>query len=562
MTVHNRRPGAFLPGALAGSSRSLPAYTPAVPPSERRLSTVLFLDIVGSTAIASDIGDRRWQELLGRFRRIVRVELKRNGGREVNTQGDSFLATFQEPVRAIRSAVAIAEAVHEVGLEVRLGVHTGEIEFMEGNVAGLAVHIGARVMSLAGPAETLVTSTVRELVVGSGVGFEDFSIHELKGVPGTWQLFAVTQVEGTPVPKPLEAAEGAARIAAVEPAAFLVRRRIGVLAGAVVAVVAIAVILITTLGGGGSKKTSESRSSAGESAAAGTSGTITLLKVDPHTGQILHELRDTFYSEHLPGTLRSVNGALWQYVPDHLVHRDLATGKVLGTVDVGTEEGLSDITFGFGSFWVARPDGVILRLDAISGRQQATVDPGAQVVSLGVDEQALWYLDQHGTLGRVDPLANEIRHKYQVGAHGKVVPLVGSVWICDCDNHRIVQFDPAAQKVVRTVEIAEHGFLIGVDSSRGETMWVLDMEGSTVTPLDPATGSAGQPLGFGGQLHYAQIGFDSIWLAAGANLYKVDLNSKAKTTIPMPPGVSAGGLAIDEQTNSLWVQNCGCPLNG
>jgi streptogramin lyase len=183
-------------------------------------------------------------------------------------------------------------------------------------------------------------------------------------------------------------------------------------------------------------------------------------------------------------------------------------------------------------------------------------------MSLGVDDQAVWYSDEQGMLGRIDPLSDEIHHKYPIGAHGRVVPLAGSVWICDCDNHRIVQFDPVAQKVVKTVDIPEHGFLIGVDSTQGETMWVLDTEGSTVTPLDAATGQPGQPLGFGGQLHYAQIGFDSIWLAAGANLYKVDLHTHAKQTIAMPQGVSAGGIAIDEQTNTLWVQNCGCPING
>jgi class 3 adenylate cyclase len=534
-----------------------------MPPSERRLSTVLFLDIVGSTRIASDIGDHRWQELLGQFRRIVRAELKKYGGREVNTQGDSFLATFQEPVRAIRAASAIAGAVHEVGTEVRLGIHTGEIEFVEGGtVAGLAVHIGARVMSLAGPAEILVTSTVKELVVGSQVGFEDFSVHELKGVPGTWQLFAVTEVDGSPVSKPLEAADAAARIAAVEPPAFLVRRRIGLLAAAGLAVAVLVAVLIAVLNRGGAETAAGHSPVPQGSAGAGGRATITLLKVDPHTGQILHELRDQYYSEHLPGTLRSVNGALWQYVPDHLVHRDLATGRVVDTVDAGTEEGVSDITIGFGSFWVARANGLIVRLDAISGREQGTIDPGRRIVSLAADDQAIWYLDEHAILGRIDPVSNVISHKYGVGtAQGRVVPLAGSVWICDCDNHRIVQFDPVAQRVARTVEIPEHGFLIGVDSTQGETMWVLDPEGSTVTPLDAATGQPGQPLGFGGQLHYAQIGFGSIWLAAGANLYKVDLSTHAKQSIAMPPGVSAGGIAIDEQTNSLWVQNCGCPVN-
>jgi hypothetical protein len=422
----------------------------------------------------------------------------------------------------------------------------------------LAVHIGARVMSLAGPAEILVTSTVKELVVGSGVGFEDFSIHELKGVPGTWQLFAVAEVDGQPVPKPLQAAEASARIAAVEPESFLVRRRLGVLIGAGVLVAAIIAVVAFVLSGGNGGKTGGQPTSLGSP----TPGTITLLKVDPHSGQILHQLRDQYYSHHLPATLRSVNGALWQYVPDHLVHRDLETGGVVDSVDVGTEAGISDITIGFGSFWIARSDGTIVRLDATSGRQQATIDAGGEIGSLGVDDQSVWYVGEDGTLGRIDPLSNQIHHKYPIGAHGRVVPLEGFVWICDCDNHRIVQFDPGTQKVVKTVTIPEHGFLIGVDSTNGNTLWLLDTEGSTVTPLDARSGTPGQPLGFEGQLHYAEIGFGSIWLAAGAHVYKVDLSTKAKQVIAMPTDVSAGGLAIDEQTNSLWVENCGCPING
>jgi class 3 adenylate cyclase len=162
----------------------------------RRLATVLFLDIVGSTALASELGDRRWRELLTRFRRVVRAQLKRHGGREQDTAGDGFFATFSHPAQAVRAAVAIAGDVHELGLAVRSGIHTGECELIDGKLGGIAVHIGSRVISLAGPAEILVTGTVKDLVAGAGVEFEERGEHALKGVPGSWRLHSVADVAG------------------------------------------------------------------------------------------------------------------------------------------------------------------------------------------------------------------------------------------------------------------------------------------------------------------------------------------------------------------------------
>jgi class 3 adenylate cyclase len=160
---------------------------------DRVLATVLFTDIVGSTEQAASLGDRRWREVLDRFRGVVRRDLAQFRGREVNTRGDDFLATFDGPGRAVKCAEAIAASARPLGLEVRAGLHTGEVELQGDDVAGLAVHIGARVCSLAGADEVLVTSTVRDLVVGSGIEFEDRGRHELKGVPGEWQLLAVQE---------------------------------------------------------------------------------------------------------------------------------------------------------------------------------------------------------------------------------------------------------------------------------------------------------------------------------------------------------------------------------
>jgi class 3 adenylate cyclase len=160
-------------------------------PPERVLATVLFTDIVGSTRLASDLGDRDWRALLGRHNDMVRSELTRWHGIEIGTTGDGFLARFDGPVRAISCATAIQQRMASIGIEVRCGVHTGEIEIVDGNVAGLAVHIGARVAALAQPGEVFVSRTVKDLVAGSGIQFISRGVHELKGVPEPWELFAV-----------------------------------------------------------------------------------------------------------------------------------------------------------------------------------------------------------------------------------------------------------------------------------------------------------------------------------------------------------------------------------
>ena len=159
--------------------------------SDRVLATVLFTDIVGSTERAAAVGDREWRELLSRHHALVRREVERFRGREIDTAGDGFLVSFDGPARGIRCACAIRDGVRAIGLEIRAGLHTGECEVMGDQLTGLAVHTGARVAALAGPSEVLVSSTVRDLVAGAGLEFADRGEHELKGVPGSWHLFAV-----------------------------------------------------------------------------------------------------------------------------------------------------------------------------------------------------------------------------------------------------------------------------------------------------------------------------------------------------------------------------------
>jgi DNA-binding NarL/FixJ family response regulator len=171
-----------------------PGSGPALPlgsDADRVLATVMFSDIVSSTERAAAVGDRRWRDVLDRHDALIRGELARHGGREVKTTGDGFLALFDGPARAIRCAVAIRQALQVEGVEIRIGLHSGEVELRGDDVGGIAVNLGARVAATAPPGEVVVSSTVRDLVAGSGIAFVDRGEHTLKGVPGTWHLFAI-----------------------------------------------------------------------------------------------------------------------------------------------------------------------------------------------------------------------------------------------------------------------------------------------------------------------------------------------------------------------------------
>jgi len=176
---------------LLGEMEEFLTGTRPVPEIDRVLATVLFTDIVGSTERAATLGDRAWRTLLDTHHGIVRQELERHRGREIKTVGDGFLATFDGPARAIRCACAIRDELRSLGIEIRAGLHTGECELLNDDVGGIAVHIGARVVATAAPAEVLVSSTVKDLVAGSGLRFVDRGVRSLQGIPGEWRLFAV-----------------------------------------------------------------------------------------------------------------------------------------------------------------------------------------------------------------------------------------------------------------------------------------------------------------------------------------------------------------------------------
>jgi class 3 adenylate cyclase len=190
-------------------------HPPASPVTRRVLATVMFTDIVGSTECAARLGDQRWRELLAAQDHAVRSRVRAHGGSVVKSLGDGHLAVFDGPARALRCGCALAAAAEPLGVRLRMGVHTGEVESLGHDIAGIAVHIAARVMAMAHPGEVLATSTVRDLVVGSGIGFAHRGEHALAGVPGVWTLLAMAR-NGSAIPdRPRRRRRGARAVARV-----------------------------------------------------------------------------------------------------------------------------------------------------------------------------------------------------------------------------------------------------------------------------------------------------------------------------------------------------------
>jgi basic membrane protein A and related proteins len=215
------------------------------------LTTLVFTDIVSSTAIAEEMGDRRWQELLSRHYQIIRRTLREQDGKERDTAGDGVFSSFDSPASAVRWACAAVDSLRELGIWIRVGIHIGEAEVRQGKLSGINVHAAARTMALAGAGQIFVTGSVRDIVRGSGFGFEDRGVHELRGLEGEWHVFEVTSVDGTPRPAPPSRDEARARRDAIEPPPLVKRRSTrlaGIAVGAAAVLGGVALALLFTVG--------------------------------------------------------------------------------------------------------------------------------------------------------------------------------------------------------------------------------------------------------------------------------------------------------------------------
>lgn len=515
-------------------------------PPRRRTATVLFLDIVSSTRIASDLGDARFRELLVRFNRIVRADLRRSGGREEDHAGDGFFATFDEPAQAIAAACLLAEDVRELGVEIRSGIHTGETEQVDGKTQGIAVVIGARVMSLAGAGEVLVTSTTKELSTGSRFGFEDFSAHELKGVPGTWQVWAVRTVDGDPQPDPLSAAEAAERLRAIgsgssgerSPRPWLV---IGVVAFAVVAV---GVALLLRRGESPPPESDAPR--AGDLLEISPSGSvISTIPVEPlqAEGTVRHTVHPLVVGQ----------GGVWLIRRDQLIHID--------PIDVGErdrprlEQGNPvsiNAASGADVVWVMT-DRELLRVhpgtDEVTPVASIQRRPGVPTWTTDVSstEASVWVGTSDGELVRVDPRTERVERADGLDPIDTLVASPDAVWTGDPLAGAVTRYLPDSLRPVETIEVPG-----GVDALAiaGDGVWVLSRSVGQVTEV--ADGRVRSPIRVGEGPTSIAAGLGAIWVGdEDGVIRRIDPETHRIDEILV--GAPIRAIAVDEDRDSLWV---------
>jgi class 3 adenylate cyclase/streptogramin lyase len=466
---------------------------------KRFLATVLFTDIVGSTDVATSLGDRRWRELLARHHAIIRRELKRFGGREIDTAGDGFFATFDAPADGIRCACAASEAVRELGIDIRAGLHVGECETMGKKVGGIAVHTGARVLSASGPGQVVVTATVKDLVAGSGVEFGDYGTRELKGIQGTWHLFLVSALDGVPRPGPMDQEAAEERRSKIEPAPLLRRRR-GPIVAAGAALLAVAVIAALLLTRG---------------------GTI------------------------VPGV-------------NTLAEIPAGAGGFTRAIAVGDRP--SGVAFGEGAIWVIdEGDGTVQRIDPGTGSVVATKSTFGTPTGIGAGEGAAWITTGFGsvsgagsTLYRFDPASNAVKPVPDIRSGSKAIAVGdGAVWVADDVNGNVLQIDPKTSSV-QVIKVGQQPTALAIGSSGEGPVWVADALDGRVWRIDASTHKT-EPFDVPSPSGIAVANSGDIWVTSTGTNAVTRLDPSGHTVATITAGVPTGPLAITVNGNDVWV---------
>ncbi len=506
------------------------------------LRAVLFTDVVGSTELARELGDERWSRLLEAQRRIVREQLRTNRGREVDTAGDGFFAVFDGPADAVRCAFAAARKVQDIGLDIRAGVHFGEIETSGNDAHGIVVHTGARVMSKAGAAEVLITQTVKELVAGARFEVAERGVFDLKGVPGTWTLFDVVAVEDEARPDSVETEGGAERRdrATVAEPARRSRRWIALTAAALLIAAAIGGFLLTRNGG------------------TVVPGVNTVAEIPAGGDGFSREID----AGGTPDGVAAGEGAIWvinqadgtvQRIDPSTADPIIATKSTLGPpTGVAAGEGYAWITTGFGTAG-GGGTGALYRFDpSTNDVMKVPGVPGGKAIAVG--DGSIWIADDvNDRVIRIDPKTNDVA-TIKVGAQPVAIAVgPGSqspVWIANAVDHTVSRIDPSTNRAEPfDVKTAPSG--IAVDAKGN--VWVTSAIANTVTRLD-ATGHAVSTIGGvpTGPTAVVAAG-DAVWVGAVAGHAVVRIDPATNNVIEtLAVSGSPSSLAIDPEGN-LWV---------
>jgi hypothetical protein len=514
------------------------------------MAAVLFTDIVGSTAIGAEMGNTRWVELVARHHRILRREIGRFDGREIDTAGDGFFVTFERPADAIRCAVAAAEAVRALGIEIRAGVSFGELETAGRKPGGLVVNTASRVMSVGGPGEVLVPSSVREIVSGSGITFAEHGVHRLKGLEGDFRLSSVTGVDGAEVAPPLDAEQAAARRRDIFPAVAKRTALIAALAAGVLVVGAAAWILF-----GGSSE--EPRTGPGPLQ-------HSVVRIDADTGRVLSRIsiggsgRNDGNLAFIDHPIVAGEGGVWLLRPSKLLHLDPIHHDVRARIEVGVATSQT-VDVGFDAIWVLT-DRTLFRVHPGTGQprpfHRLPLAPGIATYALAIGEQ-VWVVDGDGTLVRMDP-STGARVQVETGlSAGRIAVTDSGLWVADVIS--------GALAFVDGVTLRETGAPVQLSGSvdqivtSGEDLWVLDNLAGTLTRVNTISREEGPPTRVGQDPTDMSAGLGAVWVGdLDGSLYRVDDVTHDVQVFPI--GAEVLGVAVDERAEAVWVY-VGAPVD-
>ncbi len=504
---------------------------------DRVLATVLFTDIVGSTELAAELGDRRWRDLVARHHGVVRAQLKRYRGREIDTAGDGFFAAFDRPAQAIECALAIIRDLAPLKLAIRAGVHVGELETSGGKLGGIAVHTAARVVAAAAPGEILVTATVRELVAGSDIGFDDRGTTTLKGVPGEWRLFAVTP------PATLAEAGGSPDEAGAARAGERSGTRMPRFAWPLVAGVAVVSLVLV--------------------AAAVTLPQVLKPPIVPGIDTVARvDAAGSGFDLAVavgrrPVGLAAGDGGVWaiNFGNGTVSRLDARTGQTGGPTAVGGTP--TAIAHGAGAVWITTryglqtgEQGSVVRFSPRLDRQESVIDTGSGVAGIGYGEGSVWVAQPlHDAVVRIDPATNSVVREVPGGRAPEVVA-VGhrSVWVASPLDGFVQRIGVDAYDVQARVQVS----MPSVIAAGADAVWITSESTDTLTRLDAETNDRLE-FEVGDSPRGVAVTRDAVWVALGTpgSLVRIDLaTGEVERTLDVEGFADA---VVADEHGRVWV---------
>jgi len=510
------------------------------------LRAVLFTDVVGSTELARELGDQRWARLLEAQRRVVREELRANRGREIDTAGDGFFAVFEGPADAVRCAFVAVRRVQDLGLDIRAAVHFGEIERAGDQAHGIVVHTGARVMGRAGAAEVVITQTVRDLVAGARFGLAEKEVVELRGVPGSWTLYDVLQVDDLLRPEPVEdatvASERRERASAAPPPRT---RRPWLVPVAIAGVLALAVAAFLAFRPAPTYLP--------------TAGTVARIDGDRFDRPIA--------VGSFPIAMTEGYGRVWVMDRQSQIYwvqeQDGSTGSR------GTDGVPTGATIGAGAVWITAgfgtagsPDATVSRLDPATGQVSAafTTPIGSQAITFGDD--AVWVADPNTvSVTRFDPVSRRTETISLPRSHTAQPDSIAfgqlggpAIWVGDSLSSNLYRLGGVPTKVERTYTVGGPPTAIAMGT---DAVWVASEQRDSVYALDPATGSIRTSIDVGGQGCNAPtsiaVNAAGVWVACSLSQRVIRIDPTQGAVVGTLPVAAAPIAVATAQDGSVWV---------